>query len=444
MPLHSGCASDTRRATCSQSRSSQRAQQRHWRMPGVTQQYAWQAPLRTLALLLLGKLACRTTWRPARTERGIGRKGQLTNVDKRKLQQNESEQIKKLQHHKGPGQRQDPVGLSPRHNNPCFKHAQTTDQPKLSKTDTERDKHYHTHKKRKKRLLYAAAFLVLWMLLPIPTVVNDLSSLLLHIAHTQTPYTTSTTTFSRVGLRDGSRYGCGNKTQQNTKFVQSMQCRHTMKTPDCWPDCCYVTGASCCSVTLLLADIWQADDTRSQAPWDTASSTSFDEPAVQLKSRLIHQQCTTTSALHQLAPEAKAHLHASRQASERSENAHHTHPAHKQFVNRALPPITRAKFLTHTAYDTYFLLKQVLHCVSRMLNMALCTLLPLLITSTWLSISMYATALSMHTTMSENRQASKCVLSPRVMQTCVILVSLLSMAARLTSLFSYRCTASSL
>ena len=115
------------------------------------------ATICTLSLLLLGKLACRTTWRPARTERGIGRKGQLTNVDKRKLQQNESEQIKKLQHHKGPVQRQDPVGLSPRHNNPCFKHAQTTDQPKLSKTDTERDKHYHTHKKRSKRLVYAAA-----------------------------------------------------------------------------------------------------------------------------------------------------------------------------------------------------------------------------------------------------------------------------------------------
>ncbi len=62
---------------------------------------------------------------PGRTVLGIGRKGQLTNVDKRKPQQNESDQIKKLQHHKGPGQRQDPVGLSPRHN--LFKHAQTTD-----------------------------------------------------------------------------------------------------------------------------------------------------------------------------------------------------------------------------------------------------------------------------------------------------------------------------
>ena len=77
---------------------------------------AFITTLCTLSLLLLVKLACRTTWpgRPARTVLGIGRKGHLTNVDKRKLQQNESDQIKKLQHHKGPGQRQDPVGLSPR------------------------------------------------------------------------------------------------------------------------------------------------------------------------------------------------------------------------------------------------------------------------------------------------------------------------------------------
>ncbi len=67
-----------------------------------------------------------------------------------------------------------------------------------------------------------------------------------------------------------------------------------------------------------------------------------------------------------------------------------------------------------------------------MLNMALCMLLPLLTISTWLSISMYATAVSMHTTVSENRQPSKCVQSPRVMQTCVILVSLLSITASLT------------
>ena len=66
--------------------------------------------LRMLSLLLLVKLACRRTWRPALTVLCIGRKGQLTNVDKSKLQQNESVESKKLQHHKGPGARQDSLG----------------------------------------------------------------------------------------------------------------------------------------------------------------------------------------------------------------------------------------------------------------------------------------------------------------------------------------------
>lgn len=112
----------------------------------------------TLSLLLLVKLASRTTWRPARTVLGIGRKGQSTNVDKRKLQQNESDDIKKLRDHKGPGQRQDSLELSPRHNNPCFKHAQTTDQPWLKKTDPERDKHCHKPNKKRKRLCVQLLF----------------------------------------------------------------------------------------------------------------------------------------------------------------------------------------------------------------------------------------------------------------------------------------------
>ncbi len=105
---------------------------------------------------------------------------------------------------------------------------------------------------------------------------------------------------------------------------------------------------------------------------------------------------------------------------------------HKKSANGALSPITRVQILMHTAYDACFLLMQVLHCVLRMLIMALCTLMPLLTTSTWLFISMYATALSVHTTVIENRQPSKCVSSPQVMQICVILVSLLSITANLT------------
>ena len=131
-----------------------------------------------LSLLLLVKLACKTTWRPARTVLGIGRKGQLTNVNKRKLQKNDSGELKKLRHHKGPGQRQDSLELSPRHNNPCFKHAQTRDEPWLNKIDPERGKHYHRHKRRRKFLLCAAALLILWLAPIAPTVTNDLSRLL--------------------------------------------------------------------------------------------------------------------------------------------------------------------------------------------------------------------------------------------------------------------------
>ncbi len=67
-----------------------------------------------------------------------------------------------------------------------------------------------------------------------------------------------------------------------------------------------------------------------------------------------------------------------------------------------------------------------------MLNMALCMLLPLLTISTWLSVSMYATAVSLHAKVSENRQPSKCMQSPQVMEICVILVLLLSISANLT------------
>ena len=61
------------------------------RFLGMFLKDAFITTLCTLALILLGKLAYRTTWRPARAvlkhpNLGIGRKGQLTNVDKRKLQ----------------------------------------------------------------------------------------------------------------------------------------------------------------------------------------------------------------------------------------------------------------------------------------------------------------------------------------------------------------------
>ena len=118
-----------------------------------------------------------------------------------------------------------------------------------------------THKKRKKRLLYAAALNVLWMLSPTPTVVNDLSRLLLHTAHTEMPCARSMVTLSKISPRDATSYGYTHKTQYNTMSVQRMQGRHTIKHSDCWRDCCYLTSASCYSVNLLPADMCHAVDT---------------------------------------------------------------------------------------------------------------------------------------------------------------------------------------
>ena len=163
-----------------------------------------------------------------------------------------------------------------------------------------------------------------------------------------------------------------------------------------------------------------------------ANSASEGKTTVQLKTHPTHLQCTAIRTLQQLAPTAMVRIPADRQAQQQSGEAHHILPAHKKFVNRALSPITEVQILMHTACDAFSLLMQVLHCVLCTLNMALCTLIPLLSTSTWLFISVFTTAVSIHTTVFENRQPSKCVQSPQVMQACVILVSLLSKSANLT------------
>ncbi len=97
-------------------------------------------------------------------------------------------------------------------------------------------------------------------------------------------------------------------------LCKACSAEHTIKNSDCWLDCCYLNGASCCPVNLLPADTWQADDTWPRAPWDKACPTSTDEPAVQLKRHLIHQQCTTISTLQQPALRSQG-THTCKQAS---------------------------------------------------------------------------------------------------------------------------------
>ena len=139
-------------------------------------------------------------------------------------------------------------------------------------------------------------------------------------------------------------------------------------------------------------------------------------------SAVHHYQCATTACTRSQG------THTCKQASSREKCPSHTSCPQEVCEQN----FARAQILIHTAYDAYFLLKQVVYCVSCMLNMALCTHLPILTIFTWLSISMYATVVRMHTPMSEKGQPSKCVQRPRLMQTCVTLVSLLSITASLT------------
>ncbi|KAL3152740.1 hypothetical protein ABBQ38_012330 [Trebouxia sp. C0009 RCD-2024] len=102
------------------------------------------------------------------------------NVNIFKLQQSESDQIKKLRQFKGPGQRQDPAELSPGQNTPFFKHAQTKDQLKLNKNRPDQAKHYHRHKKKRMSDLLAIVLrtvLLLQMASPVLTITKDLSAL---------------------------------------------------------------------------------------------------------------------------------------------------------------------------------------------------------------------------------------------------------------------------
>ena len=342
--------------------------------------------------------------------RGIPRKGLLTNVNTRTLR---AELKSSMRVERTPANRLYPAELSDRIN--VLQPQQTENQLAESLNKVHRIKAIHRKRKWRWRHRHKLMAIGISALLSVTTCVLR-----------------STVTCSKVSPPDATSYNCTNEARYESCTLQSVQLRPAIDNGDCWFDRCYLTDAPCCSVKLLPADNWQANGTWAQAHWDIANSASNGQTVVQLKTHPTHLQRTTIRALQQLAPAAKARIHANRQAQQQSSEAHHNLPAQKKSVNRALSPITRVQILMHTAYNASFLLVQVLHCILRMLNMALCMLMPPLITSIWLFISMYATAVSIHTTLFENKQPSKCVPSPQVMQTCVILVSLLNIAANTT------------
>ncbi len=120
---------------------------------------------------------------------------------------------------------------------------------------------------------------------------------------------------------------------------------------------------------------------------------------------------------------------ATKDTAQQSMCDHSKAPAHMRSIEIDLPPNTNAQALIHIAYMGQILLKQALQPVVSMHNTVMYTLLPTLATSAWLSLSVLATAMSIH---AETSRPSKYVPSPQVMQTCVIFVSLLSIAANVT------------
>ena len=73
-----------------------------------------------LLVSLLGLRVDRPDILPAQL--GIGRKGQLTNVDKRRPQQDQTQNICNTLSYQGPGHRLDPSGAVDQEHKPLFKH----------------------------------------------------------------------------------------------------------------------------------------------------------------------------------------------------------------------------------------------------------------------------------------------------------------------------------
>jgi len=106
-----------------------------------------------ILVLLLGLRVLRPGILPAQL--GIGRKGQLTKFNKRRLQQNRTQYIHNDLCNKEPDHRLDPRGAVDQEHNLLFKRAHSKQQ--LAQTDAETYyEYYHRHKRRKRKLLQLA------------------------------------------------------------------------------------------------------------------------------------------------------------------------------------------------------------------------------------------------------------------------------------------------
>ncbi len=135
-------------------------------------------------VLLLGLRVIRPGTLPVQV--GIGGKGQLTKFNKRRPQQNRTQQNTDKIRNKEPDHRLDPSGAVDQEHNLVFKHAHGKQQ--LAQTDVETYYEcYHRHKRRKRKLLQLVRLAVVLMTgryVLLETVSNDLCS---YVSHTRTP-----------------------------------------------------------------------------------------------------------------------------------------------------------------------------------------------------------------------------------------------------------------
>ena len=181
-----------------------------------------------------------------------------------------------------------------------------------------------------------------------------------------------------------------------------------------------------------FSSTWQQNDTQPQAPVGTAGPSSSVEtnkeykffPTPHLGDAARGPQQTT------LSPQVATHVKVD--TAQQSMCDHFKAPAHMRSIETDLPPNTNAQALLHIAYNGQILLTQALQHVVPMLNMIMQTLLPILTTSAWLSLSMLATAMSIYAETSRTQQSSNFVQHHLPLQAFAILVSVLCMMSTLT------------
>ena len=181
-----------------------------------------------------------------------------------------------------------------------------------------------------------------------------------------------------------------------------------------------------------FSSTWQQNDTQPQAPVGTAgpsNSVETDEeykffPTPHLGDAARGPQQTT------LSPQVATHVKVD--TAQQSMCDHFKAPARMRSIETDVPPNTNAQALLHIAYNGRILLKQALQHVVPMLNMIMHTLLPILATSAWLSLSTLATAMSIYAETSRTKQSSKFVQHHMPLQAFAILVSVLCMMLTLT------------